>query len=295
MKQFKLLEWQQIQNVQIDKRLFGSSRAEQIKRTNSEVKKLFGPVIKKEQKPDNNEDCDPIAKPIELNDSNQSSEIYWTINRRTDSKFVKIIKRTNIATDKNPDETNPTATIPPTTDNKEKSAKAVVSAKELLKNFIGLGRQKLPNAIPFDDNGLKSILKYPLVSSKADEHKLNEMICNTSIKLPSISKVLTSTMSEGSRIALKKWKLAKIAELGADGFRQYEQETLKIGSHFHSSIQNYFENQEVPDDSSSVFKLWQSVGDVLVKLDPKPVLIEKPILHPDLMYKGVIDCVSIVK
>lgn len=102
-------------------------------------------------------------------------------------------------------------------------------------------------------------------------------------------------MPEASRFALKIWKLAKIAELGEDGFQQYQQETFKIGQMFHSSIEDFFENRKVPEESSVVYKLWQSVADVLVELDPKPVLTEKSLVHPDLKYKGIIDSVAVIK
>ena len=42
-------------------------------------------------------------------------------------------------------------------------------------------------------------------------------------KLPSVTKILSDTMSEKSKLALKKWEQKMIAELGWEGFQQYKQ------------------------------------------------------------------------
>lgn len=54
-------------------------------------------------------------------------------------------------------------------------------------------------------------------------------------KLPSVTKILQSTMSESSRKALLQWKLLKIAELGEDGFNEMQQSELyvKINRYFN--------------------------------------------------------------
>lgn len=165
------------------------------------------------------------------------------------------------------------------------------SRKHLLRKFITLERNYTSD-IPFDETGLKSILRYPLVGQKATTAQMDEAM---KTNIPSISKILTATMPEVTRKILKKWKLGKIAELGEEGFREYEQLTLNTGTMFHSSIQDYFEKEQVPDESSPVYKLWQSIGTVLAELDPQPVLMEKSIVHPELKYKGIIDSVAVIK
>lgn len=259
--------------------------------TNSELKQLYGPVIEKESIVET-----PLFEPFDACDwehtrkesqSAMETEKYWLL-RNYKKDRVKVLQKGS----------QTTSTVPPTpvTDadaspKSEQPKSRVSSTKELLKQFLSSQPNHAPT-IPFDASGLDSIPRYPLVCQKATTDQIDAAL---KAKLPSISKILTATMSEGSRYILKKWKLDKIAELGEDGFREYEQKTLRTGQQFHSSIQTYFEQQQLPDENSPVYTLWQSVGGVLVELDPKPILIEKSIVHPDLKYRGIIDSVAVIK
>lgn len=177
---------------------------------------------------------------------------------------------------------------------------AIISAKKLLRSFVTKDRTSETAAhtatqeIPFNMDELSSMVKYPIVPGKCS---LSQTVSLTdkSIQIPSISKVLAATMPEGTRIALKKWKMAKIAELGADGFKQYEKETFNLGKQFHSAVEDFLNNGQCPDPDSSVTQLWQSVNPSLNELKPKVILSEQPIVHADLKYKGIIDNVSMVR
>lgn len=70
---------------------------------------------------------------------------------------------------------------------------------------------------------------------------------------------------------------------------------LMAGSNFHSSLQHYFHTKEIPPEDSSLAKIWSSVTGVLNRIEIDPDLIEAPIVHPVLQYKGVVDCVSQVR
>lgn len=179
---------------------------------------------------------------------------------------------------------------------------AIVTAKNLLQQFLQSKRSNeqpsqhnQSQAIPFDDGALKSIVSYPLMCDKKSPHQVHDVLADSSIRLPSISKVLQATMPDSARFALKKWKLAKIAELGLDGFKRYEKETLDKGKDFHLAIEDFLNRGQIPAPDSPIIKLWQSIDHSLSELRPKPVLMEQPILHADLKYKGIIDNVSIVK
>lgn len=178
-------------------------------------------------------------------------------------------------------------------------ASAIITAKNLLQQFLQSNRSdkqpQQPQTIPFDDDALKSIVNYPLICDKNAPHQVNDVLADVSIRLPSISKVLQATMPESARIALKKWKLGQIAALGLDGFKRYERETLDRGKDFHLAIENFLSRGQIPAPDSSIIKLWQSIDQSLSELEPKPVLLEQPILHADLKYQGIIDNVSIVK
>lgn len=107
-------------------------------------------------------------------------------------------------------------------------------------------------------------------------------------EVPSVGKVLQATMSEGVRRALKAWKLAKIEELGEDGFAALQRENLNRGLRFHNSLQDYFTGI-MPDTEDLV---WQSLQSVVPEIERKALFVEKRVVHPVLKYKGVVDCVS---
>lgn len=174
-------------------------------------------------------------------------------------------------------------------------ASAIITAKNLMQQIVLNNKRNHHQVIPFDDAGLKSICTYPLICEKKSMSQVEELIDDKPMRLPSISKILQSTMPDSARIALKKWKMNKIAELGADGFKQYEKETLDRGKRFHSAIENYLNTGQVPQPESPIIKFWQSIDPSLHELKPKAILLEQPILHADLKYKGIIDNVSIVK
>lgn len=176
---------------------------------------------------------------------------------------------------------------------------AIISAKNLLQQFIKTKPHydpyKQSQKIPFDGAALKSMVNYPLVCEKIASSQMERLMADDSVRLPSISKVLQATMPESARIALRKWKLSKIAELGLDGFKQYEQDTFKRGKDFHTAIENFLNCGKIPEHDSSIIKLWESIDSSLSALKPKSILTEQPLLHADLKYKGIIDNVSIVK
>lgn len=190
-------------------------------------------------------------------------------------------------------------TVHPSQIPKMSAKNAIITAKNLIQELVssrGSSVQKQRGQeIPFDTTALGSILNYPLISKKSTLSQTEDLLANRSLRLPSISKILQATMPESSRIALRKWKLGKIAELGVDGFKQYERETLDRGKHFHAAIEDFLSQGTIPTRDSSIIQLWDSIDNSLKELNPKPVLLEQPILHAELKYKGIIDNVSIVK
>lgn len=266
---------------------------------------------------------------MKVSANDRSSEFYWLVKRGKSLRSAVKISTINKSGDKdktvteklskksrssetetvnssNQDESNastpdPTHKQPASQTSSTINARnAINSAKKIFQSFVANGHTSekthasaAAQVIPFNMDELSLIVKYPLVSGKCS---LNETVSLTdkSVKIPSISKILTATMPEGARIALKKWKMAKIAELGPDGFKQYEKETLNLGKDFHSAIEQFLNNGQVPEPDSTVNQLWQSVNPSLNELKPKAVLLEQPILHADLKYKGIIDNVSMV-
>lgn len=260
--------------------------------------------------------------------SQYASEYHWLVQSQSSSKNVKIFKsrrngglKKDEPSDKkseSPSSNSDKGIKSPPSDSKTQSSQstyefrtnndtptnqmsainpksAIISAKNLLQQFMYKKRNNEPQQIPFDETALKAMINYPLVCQKSSKSQVEELNVNKSLRLPSISKILQGTMPESARIALRKWKLSKIAELGLDGFKQYEQDTFNRGKDFHSAIENFLNSGTVPERDSSIINLWDSIDGSLNSLKPKSVLSEQPLLHADLKYQGIIDNVSIVK
>lgn len=211
----------------------------------------------------------------QLDDSwSKAGEIYWMGLR---SKNVKTFRADSS-----------TAKTSPKRDRDLSTAKAKLTEQ-------GVPNRCTNVSIPFDDDQLRTIPTYAMNCVKADISLVDGLLADKSIRLPSVSRILQATMSDGARAALKRWKLQKIDELGYDGFQLYQQDILSTGKHFHSILERYLGTGEVPESTSPAIKLWQSLGDHLTELNPKALLIEKPIIHPYLKYQGIIDNVSLIK
>ena len=116
---------------------------------------------------------------------------------------------------------------------------------------------------------------------------------NNVLYYPSVSTILGSTLSVQSLVALDRWKKLKINELGEQGFREYQKNLLLRGRLFHSNIKNFIPTK---DESTLVInetveKLWKSLSHVIDKFD-NVQLCERPVTHPFLCYKGIVDCVA---
>lgn len=271
-----------------------SKKREIILRTRSIQKQLYGEVIQTKS----NGQISTTTKPLNPNNvtselkvttPERASEFYWLIQKGHNShntakqfKILRFNKSSSCNDSPNMDETN-------TTISAKNHTEMQVSSKQ---NNV---QKKFSQQIPFNEDALNSILNYSLICSKCELNRTEDLIADKSLYLPSISKILQATMPESSRIALKKWKLGKIAELGYDGFKQYEKETFDRGTQFHSAIERFLGDGTIPDRNSSIIKLWDSIDNSLKELQPKPVLLEQSIIHTDLKYKGIIDNVSAVK
>lgn len=310
-----------------------SKNVQIIKRTRFEQKTLYGVIINSDKnlKSDEKEKLNTAlfdenvdssgSSSAKLTNSDLSGEFHWLIEKQQKTKQVKVFK-TNSSTIAAPNasktgkEANSTKKLSKKNEmnenhpnkSSEKNVRnvlpvgknsVILSAKNLLNQFIicknnSLHQIRKTNNIPFDTVGLRSIINHPLIGTKASTLEVNNVLTDRTTHLPSISKVLQATMSDSARIALQRWKLKMIAELGEDGFRQYEQKTLQTGKSFHMAIENYLERREQPASDSPIINLWNSVDGVLKSLQPKPVLTEKPLVHPTLKYKGIIDSVSMI-
>ena len=115
--------------------------------------------------------------------------------------------------------------------------------------------------------------------------------------VPSVSRVLSATMSERSKAALAKWEKEKKAVLGLAGFKQLKADTFARGHTLHSMLETFMETRKLPKASAvpdSVSKRHLVSISQTVKQFHQPLLLESAIHHPELNYSGIVDCVAVV-
>ncbi|XP_062556540.1 mitochondrial genome maintenance exonuclease 1-like [Armigeres subalbatus] len=230
-----------------------NQKARSIQNLNYENKALFGAVNKTDKEPS----IAFKAGRQSVNEISNDSEMYWLLQK--DSSNRKIIR----------------------------------SSASTRKGSI---TSSLP-AIPFIDTELRSVLTFPLLLSANGTHERtwtrHEQYETDLYRSPSVSKILTATMSEAARQALLKWKATKIAELGEDGFVEYQKAVLERGSNFHSCLESWLSQEDVDRDKLDKARdLWSSIDGSLGRIGRPARLVERKIYHPFLHYNGVVDCVS---
>lgn len=286
---------------------YAFSQKDRIMMLHKEIKLLYGPIINTKkpklsrpsvkQKAASAASSAPQSRVVAASkkpETDHSSEMYWIIGNRwnkivpgTDARAGSVSRTSlfknrtseNASTNVNTRTTDPTSSV---------------QSEELIK--VETANTSAPVAviqrpIPLSNEDLRNVLNCPLQSDVLS-------IAPSDIRapelrtLPSVGRVLQYTMPEAARNALLNWKLAKIKELGEQGFAELQKANLTAGSTFHSSLQEYFLNNEAPEASSPVYKLWESVSGVLDTFTAMPASVEKTVHHPILKYKGIADCVS---
>ena len=119
--------------------------------------------------------------------------------------------------------------------------------------------------------------------------------CFPASNFPSVTRVLSATMSEASISSLEKWKEKMKEELGEVGFVQHQRQLFHRGSLLHRHIAHFLaEGQFLDSVPTEIEGLWKSLTSVFPDIE-KVKLLEKHITHPFLCYKGVADCVASYK
>ncbi|KAG8234052.1 hypothetical protein J437_LFUL014777 [Ladona fulva] len=161
-----------------------------------------------------------------------------------------------------------------------------IHSEILLRNVSSSGDVCEPKSDAF--NILKSIDKYPMMNQGKNVVPTfslsdfdNSCISNKHISriYPSVTKVLNATMSEHSKMLLKKWREKMIAELGQDGFMSFYKAQLNSGCQFHTAIQSFLRgtcSEDLLLDGQGVEGCWKSLTPVILKMKDVQIL-EGPI------------------
>lgn len=251
---------------------------------NKDNKELFGAVIKRQKNVKKSKAKDQDADHVipknntitsKPNESVLSSEMHWMLGSAHNRKrmFMKPYDNTERIALKVPS--------PIVDDDAEQGKSGALPP---------LHRRR-----PFD-----AILRIPLINHESSALPQIPELVDTN-QMPSVGKILQATMSDAARNALIQWKLAKVAELGDEGFAQLQKENLSRGLRFHNLLQDYFtttaddrDAKELVAEDDPNYPVWKSVQSVLPEIDRDAVFVEKRVQHPVLRYKGVVDCVSTI-
>ena len=115
--------------------------------------------------------------------------------------------------------------------------------------------------------------------------------------LPSVTRILSATMSEESKAVLARWEKEKIGLLGEEGFRQYKAEMFSRGKFLHTMLETFLEFRTLPqvtDIEDEVSKRHRVSISQMIENVGTPLAIESSVCHTDLGYSGIVDCVAII-
>lgn len=142
------------------------------------------------------------------------------------------------------------------------------------------------------------VLPFPMMMNKQpiSPSSINREIYsipNQDWSLPSVTNILNTTMPESSVTALAIWKKKKIKEVGVEGFETFMREAKQKGKDLHTGIETHLRG--VQYDSvfieSRIAGYWLSLKSVLSSIEDV-VMLESFVVHPQLRYKGIVDCVA---
>ncbi|XP_028279355.1 mitochondrial genome maintenance exonuclease 1 [Parambassis ranga] len=118
--------------------------------------------------------------------------------------------------------------------------------------------------------------------------------------VPSVTRILQQTLSPEQVFYLERWKRRMIAELGEEGFKEYNQKLFRQGKLFHSAVEDFLTSgptwedrnpSETTEHAPEVQGYMQSISHVLE--DVRAVrAIESTVQHDTLNYLGIVDCVA---
>ncbi|XP_012524759.1 mitochondrial genome maintenance exonuclease 1 [Monomorium pharaonis] len=189
--------------------------------------------------------------------------------------------------------TNTTSNLSPKSSDIKVISNSSPDNENTVTKYMSSDIRRLPDVI------INNLLSFPIMNSKEDKTfplQSTEILSISgkdnleTIKFPSVTKILTQTLSPESKLALEAWKERMIKKLGQEGFEEYQKALLEDGTSLHSCIAQSLlgKEYEVPSRIEPVFKSVRCVlGDVHhVKA------IETYVAHTKLHYKGVVDCIA---
>ena len=115
--------------------------------------------------------------------------------------------------------------------------------------------------------------------------------------LPSVTRILSATMSEERREVLARWEREKMSLLSEEGFSRYKAETLSRGKYLHSMLETFLVDRTLPhvtDIEDDVSKRHRVSISQMIEIVGKPLAIESSVSNTELGYSGIVDCVAVI-
>lgn len=204
-----------------------------IKQLNKENKSLFGELLEsKRQKRRGAINSSYLANSFEKTDYDTKSnidltEIEWGLRKSPNNKIkcnYALHSSKNVA-----DSDLKFNTAPQSQDDIEDLLPKCLPNESVHSGLVkdsGLYSNRKP-LLQLPDIIVRNIPTFPLFRGKGPHLLKNQLFegdelqfCDAHI-LPSVTKILSSTMSEASRVALRRWKQKMIADLGEEGFMEF--------------------------------------------------------------------------
>ena len=183
---------------------------------------------------------------------------------------------------------------------KKNAATSRSSPRKLVKSEPELKQQKMkPQKIVTEHGSLPSFLNPSRITEPDSVGETPGEVLRIPYEhnQPSVSKILSATMSEESRAVLARWERDKISLLGEDGFKKYKSDMFNRGKTLHSILETFLETRTLPrvgeiEDQVSkrhIVSLSQMIHGV-----SQPLAIESCVVHEELGYSGILDCVALI-
>ncbi|KAJ8687789.1 hypothetical protein QAD02_023583 [Eretmocerus hayati] len=272
-------------------------KAKQRKMMYLEDKMLFGDLLETKREKLRRSKLEASGQIPKAKHSNLDSECTWILNSspsnvkilkgRPEPKNTQPIEEISTCTQTNCDIKSVTSSEPNV--KSETTPQATAKSKT--------SKMKKPSSKLKGVTSLSSALQFPVFVSKAtnDSTRPDEILKVTAPdkeykKFPSVTKILTETMSEESKMVLEKWKASMIEKFGIRGFDLYQKELFEEGRLLHAAIVNNLVNKstEVPDKIKKPFNSLTGVFSLIEDVHA----VESYVVHQELKYKGIFDCVA---
>lgn len=131
------------------------------------------------------------------------------------------------------------------------------------------------------------MLELPRYESKSVREAGKQFYVNSAgLRIPSVTTILNATKPREDRERLFNWQ----QRVGVEQAAEITKSASRRGTGTHRYIQKYLQGQNV-DCPESIRPYWESVEPVL-KAVGEVRLVEGVVIHDELAYAGVVDCVA---